>query len=77
MRGEITSHFSRRTSRDAAWPLHFKFASYANALLQGFLIPVTYLPMQASLPHAKLHVTWHYTMLLKLMFCFTTRKLWK
>ena len=31
-RGEILLHFFRRASRGAAWPLHFKFVSYAYAL---------------------------------------------
>ena len=29
---EILLHFFRRASRGAAWPLHFKFVSYAYAL---------------------------------------------
>ena len=32
-RGEILLHFFRRASRGAAWPLHFKFVSYAYAMV--------------------------------------------
>ena len=47
-RCEITSHFLRRASRGAAWPLHFKFASYAYAMIVLSGLDMTWQKIPAS-----------------------------